>query len=113
LERITPPFLRFSVITPPPIAMQEGATIDYRLSLLGVPFKWRTLIERYQRGETFTDTQTKGPYQLWRHTHSFEDTPTGTRMLDRVEYKLPLYGLGTLAHALFVRRTLKRVFDFR
>jgi hypothetical protein len=34
-------------------------------------------------------------------------------MRDRVLYKLPFGPLGEVAHALFVRRDLRRIFDFR
>lgn len=113
LERITPPFLRFRVLTPAPIAMAEGALIDYRLSLFGVPLRWRTRIESYVPGESFVDVQLRGPYRLWRHTHTFEDVPGGTKMTDRVEYEIPLGPLGAAARAIFVRRTLDRIFDYR
>lgn len=113
LERITPGFLRFRIVTPGPIAMRQGTLIDYRLSLFGVPFGWRTLIERYEPDERFVDVQLAGPYRRWRHTHVFEDAPGGTRMLDRVEYQLPLGPLGALAYALMVRRRLEIIFDHR
>lgn len=113
LEAITPDFLRFRVETPPPIATASGTLIDYRLSLAGVPFRWRTRLEDVVPGEAFVDVQLRGPYRRWRHLHTFEDAPGGTRVGDRVEYALPLGPLGGLAHAAFVRRTLERIFDHR
>jgi len=113
LARITPPFLGFRILTPPPIRMGEGTLIDYRISLFGVPLRWRTRIELYEPGVRFVDTQIRGPYRLWRHTHEFTDAPGGTWMKDRVEYAIGLGPAGSLAHALFVRRTLDRIFDFR
>lgn len=113
LERITPPFLRFRIVTPRPIEMREGALIDYKLSLFGLPFGWRTRIEVYEPGVRFVDMQLRGPYKLWRHTHTFEDAPGGTRMTDRVDYEIPLGHLGRAARAMFVRRTLDRIFDYR
>jgi ligand-binding SRPBCC domain-containing protein len=113
LERITPPSLRFRILTPAPIAIGEGTLIDYRLSLFGVPFRWRTRIEAYQPGVRFVDVQLRGPYRRWHHTHTFEDAPGGTLMRDRVEYQLPLGPLGGLAHAVVVRRQLRVIFDHR
>ena len=89
LEAITPDFLRFRLITSPPIPMAEGTLIDYRLSLHGAPLRWRTRIEAWVPGQRFVDLQLSGPYRLWRHTHTFEDVPGGTRMSDEVEYRCP------------------------
>lgn len=113
LERITPPELHFEILTPAPIPMAPGSLIDYRLSLFGVPFRWRTLIEVFEPGVRFVDVQLRGPYRLWRHLHEFEDAPGGTLMRDRVEYALPLGPLGALAHVLFVRRQVDAIFRHR
>lgn len=113
LEAITPPFLRFRVTTPGPIAMHEGTLIEYRLSLFGIPFGWKTRIDEYEPGVRFVDRQLEGPYRLWRHTHTFEDVAGGTRMTDRVEYESPLGPLGHIANALFVKRTVAKIFDHR
>lgn len=114
LERITPPFLRFRILTPAPIKMVPGAVIDYRLALFGVPMYWQTLIESWTPGESFVDSQRKGPYALWRHTHSFEALgPNQVRMRDCVEYALPFGWLGSIAHGLFIKRCLKVIFDYR
>ena len=114
LERITPPFLRFRIVTPAPIKMEAGAVIDYRLALFGAPVYWRTVIESWTPEESFVDSQTKGPYALWRHTHSFEEKgPLQTLMRDLVEYGIPYGALGRIAHALFIERWLKKIFDYR
>jgi len=113
LERITPSFLRFQIETPLPIEMRAGALIDYRLRLHGVPLRWRTRIEAWEPERFFVDVQLSGPYRSWVHRHEFEDAPGGTRMRDRVEYALPLGPLGSLAHGLFVRRSVGAIFDHR
>lgn len=114
LEAITPKFLHFRVLTPPPIEMHAGTLLDYRLSLFGIPFNWRTLIESWSPEDSFVDTQLSGPYKLWHHTHTFESlAPDKTLMRDRVLYRLPFSIFGRLTHALMVKRTLNHIFDYR
>ena len=114
LERITPPWLRFRVLTPAPIVMGPGTLISYRLRLHGVPVRWLTEIQEWQPGERFRDVQIKGPYALWDHEHRFRPEPGGgTLMEDRVRYAIPLGPLGRIARRLFVRRDLERIFDYR
>src|SRR5690242_5641285 len=72
LERITPPYLKFRVLTPLPFEIAAGKLIDYQLSLYNVPFRWRTLIEAWEPETRFVDRQINGPYSLWHHTHTFE-----------------------------------------
>jgi ligand-binding SRPBCC domain-containing protein len=114
LEPMTPPWLHFAVTSPRPVTMEAGALLEYRLRLHGVPIRWRTRIETWEPPLGFVDYQEKGPYSLWEHTHLFEADGEGATVIrDRVRYALPLGLLGALAHRLFVRRDLERIFDFR
>jgi ligand-binding SRPBCC domain-containing protein len=114
LEAITPPWLRFRVVDPRPATMGAGTLIEYRLRLHGLPIGWLTRIEEWTPGERFVDRQLRGPYRLWHHTHAFRPHPEGgTVMTDTVRYALPLGPLGSLAHAVLVRRDLERIFDYR
>ena len=113
LEPMTPPWLRFQVLTPAPVTLRAGARIDYRLVLRGFPIRWTAEIIEWEPGVRFVDMQVRGPYRLWHHTHSFEPRDGGTLIRDTVRYALPLGPLGRLAHAAFVRRDLERIFDFR
>ena len=113
LEQITPPWLRFQVLTPEPIAMDTGTLIDYRLRVRGVPLSWRSRIDDWRENERFVDRQLRGPYRLWHHTHEFEPAGNGTLVRDRVDYALPFGPLGEVAHRVVVERDLGRIFDYR
>ena len=114
LEAITPPWLRFRIVSPRAAALRDGAIVDYRLRLHGVPVSWLTRIEAWEPGERFVDVQLHGPYALWHHTHEFEpDGAGGTLMRDVVRYALPYGPLGEVARRLFVARDLEAIFDYR
>ena len=113
LAKITPPSLGFEVISPRRVEMRKGAEIDYRIRWLGLPMHWKTIILEYEPPFFFVDDQAKGPYALWRHRHTFEPATDGTKVGDHVEYALPLGPLGSLAHALTVRKQLLGIFNYR
>ncbi len=113
LEQLTPAFLKFRVLGTSTPALQEGTLIDYKLSLHGIPMKWQSRIEVWQPGKQFVDTQVRGPYQLWHHTHEFEEYQDGTILRDRVRYRMPLGGFGDALATPLVQRDLKTIFDFR
>lgn len=113
LERLTPPFVRFRILTPLPIEMKRGQFIEYEIGLGGLPLKWLTEIEVWEPNERFVDNQVRGPYRHWHHLHEFRDAPGGTEMRDTVDYELPLGPLGSIAHALLVKRLLDRIFAYR
>ena len=114
LERLTPAFLNLKFLAPPPAEVHPGTVIDYQIRLYGVPVHWRTRIEVVEAPNRFVDVQEKGPYALWRHSHSFKNVGGGaTEMKDRVEYAMPLGVLGEIAYRLFVARSLAQIFDYR
>ena len=110
LEILTPPFLRFEVVTEGEIQMAEGTRIDYKLRVHGIPIRWQSEITTWEPPHRFVDEQRRGPYRLWRHLHAFEEVDGGTRAIDRVEYAVPG---GPLVHRLFVRGDVERIFEYR
>lgn len=110
LEALTPPFLRFSIRTQGEIPMREGALIDYRIMLRGIPIPWRTRIAAWDPPHRFVDEQLRGPYSLWHHEHTFEAHGDETEVIDKVDYKVPL---GFLVESWLVRPDLKKIFAFR
>lgn len=113
LERITPPWLRFEIRDPRPGDLAAGTLLHYSLVLHRFPVRWTTEIRTWEPPHRFVDVQLHGPYRLWEHTHTFEPVEGGTLIRDRVDYALPYGPLGALAHVAFVRRDLRRIFDYR
>lgn len=115
LSLITPSYLNFKVLSPKSREkVYSGMRISYKVHpILGIPMKWVTRIEDVDAPYSFVDTQEKGPYKLWKHTHTFTETSEGVLIKDRVEYSLPFGFLGAIAHNLFVKRQLAGIFEFR
>ncbi len=116
LREITPPYMRFEVLSDHRWVdrMYPGQIITYTVRpLLGIPLFWMTEITHVREGEFFVDEQRVGPYALWHHQHHFKPIEGGVEMTDLVHYRLPLGILGALAHALLVRRQLEEIFDYR
>lgn len=115
LPKITPKDMAFTVLSEQKTnTIFEGMIIDYTVSpLLGIPLKWKTRITEVIPKKSFTDFQEKGPYKLWNHRHEFIPNEKGVFMIDKVDYELPFGLLGNLAHALFVKKKLEKIFNYR
>ena len=109
LERLTPPWLRFTILTAMPLAMGPGVDIDYRIGIYGLPIPWRSRIDVWEPGVRFVDREVVGPYRWWHHEHRFEQTAGGTLVIDEVHYAPRA---GWISSSL-VRRDLARIFSYR
>jgi ligand-binding SRPBCC domain-containing protein len=113
LGKVTPDEVQFTILTPFPIHMQVGTLIDYRIKLMGIPFFWRTQISDFEPPHRFVDQQLKGPYVFWHHEHTFEQKDGYVLMTDRVHYLSPGWFLEPLIDALFVKKQLNTIWDYR
>lgn len=113
LENLTPPFLKFKVLGKSTQKIEVGTLIDYRMSLHGLPVRWKTQIDTWKNGESFSDRQLHGPYQKWHHLHEFIPLAGGTLMRDRVLYKLPLGIIGEAIGGGRVLTEVTRIFAYR
>lgn len=115
LEAITPPLLRFRLLTPEPVAMGVGTFLQYALRIHGVPVRWDTLIQEWEPPHRFIDVQVRGPYRLWHHTHSLEpvDDGSATVMRDTVRYAVGFGFFGEVARRAVVVRDVRAIFAFR
>ena len=110
LNLLTPPWMRFSILTPAPIEMRQGLVIQYRIRVRGITHRWDSKITEWRPPFAFTDTQIRGPYRLWVHRHGFEETPEGTLVTDEIKYRVPG---GALVNRLYVAGELRRIFSYR
>jgi ligand-binding SRPBCC domain-containing protein len=94
--------------------MYPGQIITYKVSpMLGIKLNWMTEITHVVENQYFVDEQRFGPYAMWHHQHHFKVISGGVEMTDIVDYVLPFGVLGTIADALFVKKQLKTIFDYR
>ena len=114
LEQITPPDMKFEILSDLEGGMYAGQIINYFVQPFpGIKMRWTTEISHCIEGQYFVDEQRFGPYAFWHHKHFIEAAAGGVKMIDVVDYALPFGFIGRLAHRLFVRRKLKQIFDFR
>lgn len=113
LDRITPPWLRFSILGQSALVLSTGTLIHYRLAWYGIPMKWTSRIEEWFPPTRFIDVQLNGPYRRWHHTHTFEPRDGGTLIGDTVQYDVPMRAVGDFFAGWIVRRDVERIFDYR
>ncbi len=106
--------MAFKIIGDLPGKIYPGSLLEYRVKipLLGWT-PWLTEIKYVDDGFSFMDEQRVGPYKLWLHSHRLEDVEGGTQMTDEIKYQIPFGPIGRIAHFLFVRNTLQKIFDYR
>lgn len=114
LDLITPPDLRFRIVTEVPEVMYNGLIVEYKIAipLLGT-HTWVTEIKHIRDGRSFVDEQRLGPYRFWHHYHEIRPDGDGVLLIDRVCYQPPLGLLGRLIHRLYIGQTLERIFAYR
>lgn len=115
LARITPAYMKFQILhMSGGSRMYPGQIIRYKIFVLPlVPVHWTTEITHVSEPGYFVDEQRYGPYAMWHHQHHFKVVPGGVEMTDEVNYAIPMGFLGRIAHALFVKRQLNAIFDYR
>jgi ligand-binding SRPBCC domain-containing protein len=109
LNHLTPAWLHFEILTPP-AEIRQGTLLDYRLRLRGIPLRWQSEIEIWEPPSRFVDRQTRGPYSLWVHEHTFVEENGGTVVGDRVDYAVRG---GSLVQKFFVAPDLRQIFQYR
>jgi ligand-binding SRPBCC domain-containing protein len=114
LQKITPEYMGFEIISGADRPIFPGQIIQYKVTpVLGIKAKWITEITHVVENEYFVDEQRFGPYTFWHHKHFIKEISGGVEMEDIVDYKLPMGFLGSLIHPFLVQPKLKEIFEFR
>jgi ligand-binding SRPBCC domain-containing protein len=115
LKEITPPYMGFVVTSNTGLGkMYPGMIITYKVSpMFNIKMNWMTEITHVKDFEYFVDEQRIGPYSMWHHQHKIEPIDGGVLMTDIITYQPPMGFLGAIANALFIKRQLQEIFDYR
>ena len=84
LRHLTPPPMTVNFNNIEPLA--EGSVADFTIQFGPVSVRWVAVHSEVTEQNGFIDTQTKGPFQVWRHHHKFRaiDEQT-TEVIDEIE----------------------------
>ncbi len=114
LNLITPDDMEFQIVSEVPEEMYNGLMIKYlvKLPIVGSQ-EWVSEIKHVRDHHSFVDEQRVGPYKLWYHYHEIREVEGGVLFVDEVNYDVPYGVFGKMAHAMFIGRTLDRIFNYR
>lgn len=114
LQEITPPEMRFQILSDVPDEIYPGLIIQYKVTAIAkISMNWTTEIAHVIPGKMFIDEQRFGPYNFWHHQHHFRAIENGTEMVDFVHYALAFGLLGRMVNAIDIRRRLNHIFAYR
>lgn len=85
-----------------------GEEVTWEARVFGVRQRLTSKIIEMEEPRMFVDEMRRGPFARWRHTHLFEATEGGTRMIDHVGFASPLGFLGAAVDALFLENYMTR-----
>jgi ligand-binding SRPBCC domain-containing protein len=90
-----------------------GQDVTWRARHFGIPFTLTSKVTEFDAPHRFVDQQTRGPFRSFHHEHTFEATPHGSVMIDRISFTAPFGPLGRLAEKLVLTRYLRHLIEKR
>ena len=114
LQKITPDYMGFNIISGADRPMFAGQIIQYLVTpIFGIKTKWVTEITHVEKNNYFVDEQRYGPYSMWHHKHFIKEIDGGVELEDIIDYKVPLGFLGQLVHPFLVKPKIEEIFNYR
>jgi uncharacterized protein (TIGR01777 family) len=113
-ERLNPPWHQFKVIERRG-NIQNGGTVKIKMKIAGpIHTTWLVKHSDYVEGKQFRDSQIKGLFSSWSHTHLFNSFERSSSILDdHVEYSLPWGMLSETLVSALINKKLNQMFDYR
>jgi uncharacterized protein (TIGR01777 family) len=111
-ERLVPPWQDIRVVSTDG-HIRDGAVLTMQIRNGPIPVTWEAHHEGYVEGEQFRDVQARGPFRAWAHTHRFEETESGSRLVDDIDFRLPLAPVSEWFGGWLAKREIDRMFEFR
>jgi uncharacterized protein len=114
-ERLNPPWQQFKVIERKG-NIQSNGTVKIKMKIGGVFIHTTWLVKHsdYIEGKQFRDSQIKGLFSSWTHTHLFKSLGLSSCMLeDRIQYSLPGDALSEIITSPLIDKELNQMFDYR
>ena len=85
-----------------------GETVTWKGKHFGMYLTHQSKITELEFPSKFTDEMLKGHFKSFKHQHLFYNTPSGTRMVDILDYEVP-YGIwGKLFDRMLLKKHLTK-----
>jgi ligand-binding SRPBCC domain-containing protein len=116
LEVITPSDIKLKIIQTSDQVLKKGAVACFSGKII-INAQWCSKITFFEKfgyiDEMISDENNRPPFQIWKHQHTFvEISQCRTRVIDKVEFKLP-YGFVGRLFEFYIRFKLQKIFDHR
>ena len=113
-ERLNPPWQQFKVIERKE-NIQSNGTVKLKMKIAGpIHTMWLVKHSDYVEGKQFRDSQIKGLFSSWTHTHLFKSLELSSCILeDNIEYSLPGGIFSERIASPLINKKLNQMFDYR
>ncbi|WP_109299529.1 SRPBCC family protein [Aquimarina sp. AU474] len=81
-------------------------TVTWRGKHFGVYLTHQSAITALKYPHNFTDEMIQGHFKSFKHQHLFQDTISGTQMIDILEYDVPFGIFGKVFNYVFLKKHL-------
>lgn len=111
LEVITPPHLHLKVVKSSTGGkLQQGTEVWLEGNLM-VKSTWHSRITK-MKPYVYVDEMLEGRFKTWKHTHAFERTEGGAKVIDEIDFELRYGLLGRMLEG-YAYQQLEKIFAHR